>query len=254
MSIDLAPAISTPELPLQTDEPAREHILRELLPYDYDYAADSGLLDVFYYDQASGEDGLLHTLAGTLHTDHQGNAVPEGYHHEPSGEAVWPTTLVNNEPLPSTRVDRAYVEAMPSKRRAKYREYPFEPYAATVVVNGLRKMTINSDPKTGEKRLVSAKNNMYPKEYDALAVMQAVRIARETRDTTKDTDSTDNRGRPVVVAEGSAPLIDGITPMRIRMILDKETGRVMTAIPQTPQSPGSMKLTPEQIDHHLFGV
>lgn len=69
---------------------------------------------------------------------------------------------------------------------------------------------------------------MFPKEYDPLMVMQAIRIARDTRDSERDKV---NDGAKVIVTEGRVPLIDGETPMRVRLILDRDTEKVITAAP-----------------------
>lgn len=233
---------------------AREGVLRDLLPTDFDYAQEAGLIDRFYYDANTGEDGLLHTLAGNLRTAADGSFVAEGFHHEPSAEIVWPSVMAaSGESQPVTRVDRKHLEDADSETRREFKEFPLEPYRAQVAIDGLAKYAIHRNKETGEAKLARAKNSMFPKEYDALAVMQAIRIAQDTRDPSQDIPSKNVEGRDVLVADGSAPLMDGTSQMPIRMILDAETGKVMSAIPKTKRKPGIMKLTDKQAEQAIFG-
>jgi hypothetical protein len=225
----------------------RDELLARILPNKYDrvYAKDSGLLDMFYYNPETGEDGLAHMLAGDITVAENGAFLAQGFHHELSGIAAWPDA--------TTYVDRSHLADRNAKGRQPYAEAPFNPYGGQVVVSGLAKYAIHRDPQTGEKRLQPARNAMYPYEYDALAVMQAVRIARESRDKSEDRLALNPQGQKVLISEGSAPLIDGTTPMRVRLVLDPETEKVMTAIPVLPSSP-AMRLTPSDIDRHLYGA
>ncbi len=240
------------ELQREQETTSRDSVLRELLPYDYDYAKEAGLIDMFYYDPKIGYDGLLHTLAGDLGSGEGGTLIPRGFHHEPSAEVAWPLVMTKNGALRSTRVDREHLAELPSHKRKPYQEYPFEPYAARVVVDGLVKYAIHRDPQTGEKKLSPAKNSMYPNEYDALAVMQAVRIARSKRNPEQDKLGEQN-GLLVKMGEGTVPLVDGVTPMKIRLVLERATDKVITAIPLLPSKPGAMRLTPEEINRHVYG-
>jgi hypothetical protein len=232
----------------------REAALRRLLPYDYDYAKDNGLIDMFYYDPDTGEDGLMHTLAGQTVVNKDGAHVSQGFHHEPSAEYIWPE-LVDNEGQTrvSTRVERDHLNTMSADKRRQFKQYPYEPYKAQVVINGLRKMTIMTDPKTGKRTLTWARTTMYPHEYDALVVMQAVRMAYEGRNTENDELTEDENGQAALVNVGQAVLIDGKTPMNIRLIMDPATHKIKTAIPTMPNKPGVMKLTQEQADKYAFG-
>jgi len=233
---------------------AREGVLRELLPIDYDYAQETGLIDRFYYDPDTGEDGLLHTLAGNLRTGPGGAFVAEGFHHEPSAELVWPSVMTEDGNAQSvTRVSREHLEGANNDTRQEFREFPLEPYRARVAVNGLMKYTIHRNQKTGEASLAPAKNSMFPKEYDALAVMQSIRIAQDTRDRSKDISSKNVEGRDVLVAEGSAPLMNDEKQMQIRMIMDAETGKIMSAMPNVKRKPGIMKLTDKQAEQAIYG-
>jgi hypothetical protein len=79
---------------------------------------------------------------------------------------------------------------------------------------------------------------MFPSDYDALAVMQAIRIARDTRDTSRDKiiEATGS-SRAVIRTEGKVPLIDGKSFMTIKFILDKDSGKVITAFPKIRDKP-----------------
>jgi hypothetical protein len=230
----------------------RDDVLRELLPYDYDYALDSGLVDMFAYNPRTAEDGLLHVLTGESRAT-KGGVVVVGFHHEPSAPAVWPMVKVKGKIRSTTRVDRGRVQRLPSKERHEYREFPFEPYAAYVVIDGLRKKRLAKN-ENGNQQVVDVRSSMFPKEYDALAVMQAIRIARDSRKVSQDCNVANSDGRNVINAVGAAPLIDGVSPMKIRMILDAKDKRVITAFPLLPEQPGIMRLTPQSADYHLFGV
>jgi len=249
----LPATLPTPPAEAMTGHTDRDAVIRELLPYDYDFAKEKGLIDMFYYDPNTGEDGLMHTLGGNLRTAPTGAFVAEGFHHEPSAEAVWPTVTTKNGAQLVTRVDRSHLETANSQERAKYREFPLEPYQGQVVINGLRKMAAHRDEVTGETKLVPAKNTMFPSEYDALVVMQSVKSAYETRDRTKEIRSKNVDGKDVIVAQGNATLLDGKSQMPIRLILDAETEKVMSAIPVTKRKPGIMKLTKEAADQLIYG-
>lgn len=243
----------TPEAIYPTAVRGREEVLRDLLPYDYDYAKDAGLVDMFYYDAKTGEDGLLHTLAGNTRTG-EGGFISEGYHHEESGETAWPKVVdEHGVARPTTRVDRSHLEDANSQERRKYREYPFEPYQGQVVINGLKKMSVHIDPETGARSIVPAKNTMFPQEYDALAVMQTARAAYENRDTATEQLTQDSNGDPVIVSVGYAPMMDGKSQMPVKLVMDAESLKIKSAIPVTKRKPGVMKLTPEQADELIYG-
>lgn len=219
--------------------------------YDLEYARDAGLIDMFYYDPKSGEDGLLHTLSGNLDIE-DGSLMPQGYHHEPSGEALAPLVQTpNGQAVRETRVDRDHIPGQKAKRRKMYAEYPMEPYAAQVIIGGYRKLAINRN-EDGTKTITPARNSMFPKEYDALGVMQAVRIASENIDPEQTKYGTASNGQPVKIVQGEVPLIDGSTPMRVRLVLDAQTDKVLTALPMMSHNPGLMKLTPEQLMTHML--
>ncbi|HSX32580.1 MAG TPA: hypothetical protein VLF43_04920 [Candidatus Saccharimonadales bacterium] len=234
-------------------EGAREAVLRKLLPLDYDYAKQSGLIDMFTYDPERGEDGLLHTLAGNLRTGKDGGVIPGGYHHEASADAAWPAVKneQTGEAQPSTYVDRSHMKGANSDRRRRYKEWPLEPYATQVVLNGLVKYEERQDPNTGAIVAAPARNAMFPKEYDALAVMQTIRSAMENRDPVNDRKSVSDIGEQVLVNDSGALLMDGKTVMPVRLVMDGDGKRVKTAMPILPRKPGFMKLDPEQAQQHV---
>jgi EndoU nuclease-like protein len=239
-----------PLAPLQPEvvrsTPEREARLRTLLGMEYDYARESGLVDYFDYNPTTGEDGLVHTLAGD--TDVLG--IPGGFHHEESGKQLGGvvTDEAGNERY-ATRVDREHLETAKSSTRRWYRHRPGEPYIARIAINDRTKLSVHKTPE-GKSTLEPAKNAMFPKEYDALAVLQAVRQAYHTSDIPNARHAIDDRGRPALVTEGQAVLIDGKTTMPIRLVLNPDTYRVRTAIPIISGKHGLMDLTDEQMMAH----
>lgn len=213
-----------PEAP--TSIPAeREAVLRRLLDgptggiyHNYDSAKELGLIDMFEYSPDTGRDALVHMLSGEEKIGDEGAEVVQGFHHEPSG------THGPHE-HPST-VDREHLEGKKARSRRVYEEYPFEPYQARVVVAGREKMTAQTDSQTGETRISHARNNMYPNEYDALPILQAIRIVLQNRDPEEDVPT--HKGRRIV--EGFAPMIDNKSLMKIRIVINSE-GKVVTAHP-----------------------
>ncbi len=220
----------------------RDAKIRALLGTDYEFAKDSGLVDVFYYDAETQQDGLLHTLSGNSRIDQEGRVVVEGFHHEPSAD-------IGSFPVKGTRVDREHLEGANSSKRRTFAEQPYEPYYAKVEIEGRKKRGTITDKETGEKRVTQINNGMYPKEYDPLAVMQAVRLAKDERDKSKDQISETDQGREVIVSETLAPMLDGEHKFKIRLVLDRDTEKVITAMPYP--RPGIMKLSSEAIKQHL---
>jgi len=225
----------------------RDAALRQLLGTDYDYAHQSGLINMFYYDPESGQDGLMHVLGGEYFIKPDGTRIPRGFHHEPSAKVAW-VYDANGKRIeqPNTYVDRNHVKEGNKQTRRTFAEAPYAPYKARVVIDGVRKMTVDRDPKTGEQIVVETNNGMFPKEYDALAVMQAVRAAAVTRDQTQD--ELDETGS-VIIANGEAPLLDGKTNMNIHLILDAATGKVVSAYPLV--KPRAMKLSRDEVKQNL---
>lgn len=239
--------LTQPQLPALAERlpHSREELLDQLLPYDYDYAQQAGLIDMFYYNPKTGEDGLAHTFVGTVNEE-GGEKMVQGFHHEPSGDLG----------TSKSSVDRTHLESLNSKKRASFKEFPLEPYNARVEVQGFKKYTITED-EDGHVEKRATKNSMFPKEYDALAVLQSIHNAYQGRDVSHDTDSIDDRGRPVKVAIGEAPLMDGENTMKIKLIMDDNPDpkqrKIYTAIPVVPQRPGTMRLTAEEADKLIYG-
>lgn len=223
----------------------REEVVKDLLGMDYDYAKEAGLVDMFYYNPITGEDGLAHTLGGNLRTNTEGMTEAAGFHHEPSGESMWPATInaETQEVQFPTRALRQHLESLNNKGKEPYREYPLEPYRAQVAIGGYTKY---AQLKKGDQVVMApARNSMFPKEYDVLPVLQSIRTAMNDPERTVQSTVNDE-GIPVTVVQGNAKLMDGKTEMPVRMVLDTETGKIRTAIPIVKNRPGYMKLTPEQ--------
>lgn len=230
--------------PVLTDRPSvppagelqasqREALLADLLGVDYDYAHEAGLIDMFDYRPDIGRDPLLHILTGELKVNSHGDVLPEGYHHEPSARH------------PETVVDRQHIKDGDHHHRKKYHEKPYEPYQARITIEGYRKH--KAVEKKGITESVPVSNVMFPKEYDALATLHAIRQARESRDKAKDKPGRDG----AIVATGYATMLDGKTRMSIRMILDGQNEKVITAHPYAPKEKGYMNLAEPAIKEHL---
>lgn len=241
--------IISPELALVGERiAAREEMLQKLLGTDYEFAHQSGLIDMFYFNPDTGADGIAHILGGEGRISESGALVYEGFHHEPSGNMIWPTNPETGEPL--TRVDRTHLESANAHMRREFSEEPFEPYRARVDINGRRKMSLRPDRKTGEITLAETNNGMYPKEYDALAVLQAVRFAVETRDATADETIQDASIPLIVNKSATAPMLDGENTFKVRLVLEADTHKVINAIP-VPKARGVMRLDPNEVSEHL---
>lgn len=232
----------TPET-IQIVSGHRDTALHELLGTDYDFADESGLLNLFYFNPGTGEDGLMHVLGGEYLVGEDGTKrSPRGFHHEPSAEAAWAHDASGKRmEKVTTYVDRSHLERKNPQKRKEFVELPYEPYHARVVIDGLRKITTNRGKN------VETNNSMFPKQYDALAVMQTIRIALSTRDTSKDKIDEKNA---VVQTEGVAPMLDGKSTMRIRLILDMHSGKVMSAYPVASKQE-TMNLSRELTKEHL---
>lgn len=95
MSVEHAPSpvlIVRSELPASAESAAlqqcEETLVSLLGRVDYEYAKDSGLVDMFYFNPETGRDGLLHVLSGDMQKGPNGAVVVEGFHHEPSAEVM----------------------------------------------------------------------------------------------------------------------------------------------------------------------
>lgn len=225
----------------------RDAALRELLGTDYEFAHESGLLNMFYYNPDSGEDGLMHVLGGEQIETAEGVRIVRGFHHEPSGETAWVYDSHGNMLEKSdTKVDRTHLMGANSRRRREFLQLPHEPYLARVVIGGLKKITPTIDRQTGESTLVDTNNSMFPKEYDALTVLRTVAQATKNRDKSQDKLSKNSE---VITTVGTAKMLDGETNMRIKLVLDAKTGKVISAYPIV--KPKAMNLSRQEVKKQL---
>jgi hypothetical protein len=226
----------------QDQEEARDQVLtedqlRSLFPYDHEYVRDSGLLDIFYCDKSKGLNGLLHTLVGVTISDGYGGVKVEGFHHGPSAEALAPISPWERnrygDAVPMTRVTTQ--EEIPNPDAAqskKYQHNRFEPENARVKVAGYDKVTLDTDPVTGERTLIRpVKNSMYPSDYNTLAVLLTIKAAYDGRDESADKVSRSAGLGDVLVNDAQVQLIDGKSTMKIRLVMDPTTKKIHTAIP-----------------------
>jgi hypothetical protein len=213
----------------------RDTILQDLLGTDYEHAKETGLIDAFYYNEDTGEDALLHVLSGDIVMGENGANIPQGFHHEPSARDK------------RTFVDREHLQGANNAHRRLYREFPYEPYPAQVIIDGFAKRSLQLKDD-GQTEIVPAKSGMFPKEYDALAVMKTIVEARDSRDKEKDVIDLDDK---VKLAQASAVLLDGETTMKLRLVLDGATEKVITAFPLNSKRSGLMNLTREETREHL---
>lgn len=234
--------------------PAREAALRQLLPgTDYDDAVRLGLVDMFEYNPDTGADGLIHTLAGVITPGKDGAFVLEGFHHEESGAMHWGTVATpDGGARPITRVETEHLEGESPGKRRRFERFPAEPYLGRVAIGDRPKYTFDDPKKGGEGKLVRTNNSMYPQAYDGFAVLRAIGQAYDKRDRSQDRPGISQKDEAVLVNDSSVPMIDGETPMPIRLIMDPETGKIKTAVPIIRgNKPGAMKLTEEQLLHHM---
>lgn len=227
------PAVRRPiiEAPIISPE-ERGDVLRHVLddlgtPGSYEYATskESGhLLDAFEYNPETGKDAVLHILSGNVvRFPDTGATVTEGFHHEAS--ALVPDTYVDHE-----RVAR-------HKNRRPFRQNPFEPYQTEVKIHGMEKGEFVRDDE-GEIEFVGSRSTMFPKEYDALAVLVTVKRARDEYLRMHGK----LEGDEPVVADTRVKLLDGESTMGVRLILDPKTGKIIAALPQTtPNGQPAMK-------------
>lgn len=235
------PSVSQEVLPSQL---TREDLVRALLDpptevdgqsyhySNYEFARESGLLDTFYYNPETGEDALVHILAGDVKTSPSGAVEVAGFHHESS--AVHPETYVDLKPL----------EGKNRQDLRDFQRYPFEPYNTHVVIEGYPKGSVFKKAEDGS--ISRTQSSMFPQEYDALTVLQSIRLAKDKRDTSQDRPGPDN----TIIAEGDAPMLDGESAMRIKLILDANTKQVVAAFPR-PKRKGIMHMQPGDVERHL---
>lgn len=227
------------DITLQGISQERELVLRRLLDGEsnaylanYESAKNLGLIDMFFYDPDTGEDGLVHTLSGDMVTTGEGAEIPVGFHHERSG-AFGPRSR------PST-VDRESLKGLNSYELSDYKENPYEPYAARVNVVGYAKL---SRDRKDPQKVQRTHNSMFPLEYDNLTVLRAIGVAWENRDRTLD--HVENNG--LVRGYGFAPMIDGKNLMKITLLMKPGTEKIVSAYPSKVYPRGKMKLDPTSI-------
>lgn len=224
------------ELRRLLDPPVTDHYGKSLSYGNYDYACSSGLIDEFAHDPEKGYDGLMHILVGQARKA-DGKMEVGGFHinHDPDyvGEVYH-----NAE-------DRSDIDAMSGKHRRQYIVRPFEPRKAQVVVSGYKKDRFETD-KEGKQRPVRLGSTMFPAEYDPLAALQAIRIAKNSRDRSADIVSPGK-----IEAVGMAPMIDGKTQMPIRLIMTSDE-KIITAYPRVKEA-GYMKLSHQAVQEVLYG-
>ncbi len=203
---------------------ARMAVLSDLMPLDVDDAAkEGGILDSFVFDPETGEDGALHILTGNTKTTRRGAVITGGFHHAPSAWAAWPNVAdEHGNVAPSTRTTK------------EYGWRPFEPYNAEVMLNGSEKKVLVRDNVTGQARVVESSSSMFPKEYDAYMVLKGVHEAAKGRNRQHDRVEYSG-GRAVISNTGKMRLVDGSKRMNVQLVLDKATGKIITAYPLIPK-------------------
>lgn len=217
--------ILPPEIP-------RDTAIKALLATDYDYAKDNGLIDMFYVNPDTGQDGLMHVFLGNVTETAEGAKIIEGFHHEPAPR------LVSRQPITEigSYVDRTHLIDANHDKRVIYKEHPYLPYTGKVFVRGARKLkafdtlakaSIDNTPIKLDD--IDVKNGMFPKEYDPLTVMKLIKQAVSERDKTEDKVSP--RNPDVITNTSHTPLIVGNVKYPIRLVLDKATEKVITAFP-----------------------
>jgi len=211
----------------------RDKQLRRYLGPDYKIAKESGLIDMFYYNPEEGRDGLMHTLVGEfIHGPNGSVEEVAGAHHRASFRD------------PNTYVDFSHITN--AKQRNRYAELQWQPWKSRSVIKSYPKQVI----RMGEdnKPTVELKDSgMFPDEYDPLAVMQAISIARGPgRDKSQDKILDDG----TILAIGQAPLLDGERSMSIRMFLMPGTEQVISAFPND-RGVGRVVLSREAIKQYL---
>ncbi len=253
------PTSATPESLHRLDQEVRQHVLEQMLGSDFDYAREHGLIDLFAYDPVKEQDGILHVLAGAVETDTDGNKIRSGLHSEAGASRVWNPREASDEAGHRTYVDTGYVDRLKDelekttgKRRdsikstiRQFTPEPFEPHAARVVIDDEYKgKFVRNENGEYERKIVDSV--MFPREYDVLMVLKSIAEAYNTRDPQSDTP---NDAGYEVNDTGLALMLDGKHSMRVRLVLDPETKKIVTAHPLDRKP--VMKLSPEDVQLHL---
>lgn len=204
---------------------------------DLDYLKDSGSFDIFDNDKDSGISALKHILIG----DEAG-----GFHSTASVQLLG---LNHPSRLEKTMVDKSHLAGKNAKKRRDYREFPFEPYSAHVIIGGMRKLMAQRPDSSGNSKEVV--NGMYPNEYDPVAIVRTINVAYKNIDTSCDKTILLSDGSEAILNDsGTSLLLDGETTVNIVMILSKTTRKVISAYPKNKHTP-FMDLDKQQIDRHL---
>lgn len=230
-----APSLQSQESAVTQDR--RKDALKVLFPYDYPYVCESGILDDFFYDPKTGEDAIIHILAGNRVETAEGSILVGGFHHEESGRLLSEAAIMGTG---ITRVDTSHLDGADSAKRRKYRRFPGEPYQAQVFIHGLKK--IQHKGTANEPDLEPAVNTMFPEDYDGLTVIQMVRFAYHNRKVDNDKDAVTATGQRVLINQADVLMIDGKTSYTIRLVMDADTKKIKIAHPLNKEG-GRMRLT-----------
>lgn len=209
-------------LGLQTHPTSKERTRDETLErlFGDDYKLGRALDERFFHRcPRTGRDALVHILGGEIVS----NTLVGGFHHEPSAPAIWGGIAEHD--TPPTHVMLTDAGEHPATDFGK-------PYAAHVVIGGIRKTSLRRNGQ-GKTTLVPAANTMFPLDHTPLDVVRSVLTAYKNRDTSQEQLHLHPRVGARVETYGTAPLHDG-TLMDIKMILDFETDKIITAVPQLP--------------------
>lgn len=182
--------------------PTREELVGALVTQNMiskEYA-DSGALEAFQIDEQTGSDALRHVLIG----DDNGGA-----HHLRS--------LMELD-LPTRRVASAYIDPTADdaqRTRSKYRR------GQSVRSNGtFRSNIVVIDEGKGEMEKVGG-SAMFPNEWSSEKVIDSIRQVGSTLPDAYDADRSDK-----AIHNGE---IDGV---RIRVITNPKTGKIVTGFPK----------------------
>jgi len=204
---------------------------------DLDYLIESGSFDIFDSDRDTETSALKHILIGD---------IDGGFH---SSAAVQLLGLNHPSRLGKTMIDKAHLSGKNAKKRRDYRELPFEPFSAHVVVGGMRKLIAQRPDESGISKDIV--NSMFPTEYDPVAVVRTINMAYKNIDQTTDRTILLQDGTEAVFNDsGTSLLLDGNTQVNIVMLLDPATRKIITAYPKNKHTP-YMKLDKQQINTHL---